>query len=43
MWWHTPVIPAFGRLRQKDGKFKACLNYIAISCLKKTNKILIKL
>jgi hypothetical protein len=23
VWWHTPVIPALIRLRQKDHKFKA--------------------
>jgi hypothetical protein len=27
MWWHTPTIPVFGRLRQKDHKFKVSLGY----------------
>jgi hypothetical protein len=27
MWGHTHVIPAFGRLRQEDLKFKASLSY----------------
>jgi hypothetical protein len=32
--WHTPVIPALGRLRQEDLKFKASLVYIVKPCLK---------
>jgi hypothetical protein len=28
-WWHTPVIPALGRLRQEDREFKSSLGYIA--------------
>jgi hypothetical protein len=28
------VIPAFGRLRQEDGEFKASLDYIVTPCLK---------
>jgi hypothetical protein len=27
-WWLRPVIPAFGRLRLEDHKFKASLGYI---------------
>jgi hypothetical protein len=27
-WWCTPIIPALGRQRQEDHKFKASLNYI---------------
>jgi hypothetical protein len=30
-----PVLPALGRLRQKDHKFKAILGYIARPCFKK--------
>jgi hypothetical protein len=26
-WWHTPVIPALGRLRQGELKFQANLGY----------------
>lgn len=33
--WCTPVILAVSRLRQKDDKFKANLEYIARSFLKK--------
>jgi hypothetical protein len=32
-WWYTPAIPEFGRLRQKDHKFKG---YTARLCLNKT-------
>jgi hypothetical protein len=32
VWWHTPIIPALGRLRQEDQGFKASLNYTARSC-----------
>jgi ubiquinone/menaquinone biosynthesis C-methylase UbiE len=32
--WHTSVIPAFGRLRQKKYKFKARMGHIIRSCLK---------
>lgn len=27
VWWHTPVILAFRRVRQEDLKFKASLGY----------------
>jgi hypothetical protein len=40
-WWHTPVIPALRRLRQKDHKFEASLCYIAKLCFKKPNIIII--
>jgi hypothetical protein len=32
-WWYTPVIPALGRLRQKDLEFKARRCYIVGPCL----------
>jgi hypothetical protein len=39
MWGCMPVIPAFGKMRQKDHKFKVSLGYIVGSRLKKqTNK-----
>jgi hypothetical protein len=28
VWWHTAVIPALRRLRKKECKFKANLDYI---------------
>jgi hypothetical protein len=37
-WWCTPVIPAFGRLRQEDLEFKANVGYIVSPCLKKPKK-----
>jgi hypothetical protein len=37
MWWHTPKIPAFRRLRQEDHEFKTSLGYTARPCLK--NKV----
>jgi hypothetical protein len=27
VWWHIPVIPALGKLRQKDQEFEASLGY----------------
>jgi hypothetical protein len=27
VWWYTSIIPALGRMRQKDGEFKAKLGY----------------
>jgi hypothetical protein len=32
-WWHTPVIPGFGRLRQED-----CEEYMTTGCLENQNK-----
>jgi hypothetical protein len=36
--WDPHVIPAFRRLRQKDHKFKASLDYIVRCCLKSKKK-----
>jgi hypothetical protein len=38
MYWHTPVIPALRRLRQKDLKFEASLGSMERTCLKKKKK-----
>jgi hypothetical protein len=32
--WHISIIPALGRLRQEDHKFKVTSGYIARPCLK---------
>jgi hypothetical protein len=32
-WWYRPIIPALGRHRQGDSKFKVSLGYIARPCL----------
>jgi hypothetical protein len=34
-WWYAPAIPALGRLRQEDPKFKASLSYSVRPYLKK--------
>jgi hypothetical protein len=34
VWWLKSVIPALGRLRQKDWEFKVSLGYLARACLK---------
>jgi hypothetical protein len=42
VWWYMPiipVIPALGRLRQKDHKFETSPCYIPRPCLKKKKKI----
>lgn len=33
IWWHEPIIPVLGLLRQEDLKWKTSLSYIAKSCL----------
>jgi hypothetical protein len=38
VWWHMPIIPALGRLRQKDSEFEVILDYIVRTCLKKNKK-----
>jgi hypothetical protein len=43
MWWHTPGTPAFRRLRQQDHMFKASLECIVRSCLKKKRKVLLEI
>jgi hypothetical protein len=35
VWRCTPVISAFGRLREGDPKFKASLGFISKLCLKR--------
>jgi hypothetical protein len=32
VWWHMTIILAVGRLRQKDGEFKASLSYLVKLC-----------
>jgi hypothetical protein len=34
MQWFMPVIPALGRMRQEDHKFKVNLGYLVRPCLK---------
>ena len=36
VWWHTPVISALGRWRQKDQEFKAIQGYIGQPRMHKT-------
>jgi hypothetical protein len=36
--WYKPIIPALGRLRQEDVRFKATPWAIQQDCLKKTKK-----
>lgn len=33
-WWCTPIFPAPGRLRHKDGQLEASLGYILKTCFK---------
>jgi hypothetical protein len=37
-WWCMSIIPALGRLRQEDHKFKVSLGYIGSPSLKKKKK-----
>jgi hypothetical protein len=32
--WHTPVLPALGRLREEDPRFQVSLDYRVKLCLK---------
>jgi hypothetical protein len=38
VWWHTPGIPALGRLRQEDHEFNASLRCIETPCHKQDKK-----
>jgi hypothetical protein len=38
MWYCVPVIPALGRLKQKNHEFETSLGYIASYCLKPKRK-----
>jgi hypothetical protein len=38
VWWHTPVIPALGRLGQEDRKFKASLWKVSKTLSLKQNR-----
>jgi hypothetical protein len=38
VWYHTPVIPTLGRVRQEECRFKTNKSYIVSSCLKKKEK-----
>jgi hypothetical protein len=38
VWWHMPIIPGVGKLRQEAYEFKASLNYIERPFLKKKKK-----
>jgi hypothetical protein len=38
-WWHSPVPPACGRLKQEGSQFKSSLSHIAIFCLKTKQKL----
>jgi hypothetical protein len=33
-WWFTPLIPALGKLSQKNLEFEASLGYMEIPCLR---------
>lgn len=33
MWWHRPIISAFGKPRHEDGKFEASFGCIVRPCL----------
>jgi hypothetical protein len=37
-WWHMPVIPALGRLRQENCEFKVSLSYIESETLSQKAK-----
>jgi hypothetical protein len=37
VWWHTPIIPTLGRLREEGPHFKASLSYM-LRLSQKTNK-----
>jgi hypothetical protein len=40
VWWHTPVIPVLGSLKQKDWQFETKMGYIARTRAKKKNHVL---
>jgi hypothetical protein len=37
VWWHTTVIPAFGRLWQEDREFQASKDHLERACFRKEN------
>jgi hypothetical protein len=39
MWWHTPVIPALGRLEWENPNFEAHIGYMASPCFKGEEKV----
>jgi hypothetical protein len=38
VWWYTPVIPEFWRLRQENSEFQVSLANVMRPCLKKINE-----
>jgi hypothetical protein len=47
MWWHTTIIPVFGRLRQEDFEFEASVRHLHIlkkswmgNCIKTKNRFI---
>lgn len=38
MWWHRPIISAFGKLRQENCELEASLGYKSSFCFIKQNE-----